>query len=304
MLPLAAVIGVATAVGLGAERRWRGTAERLAGRLMTTVLWVLLPVVAFFNIANLELTARVGAGIGFAYLAMAVTLAAAFAVGRWLLRLPRPSLGALMGAAALANTGYLGLPFTVALLGYDELPSAVAYDVLVSSLALVTVGFSIGAAFGTRAERPRDRLRSFFTRNPALWATMAGFLAPAALAPDWAVDGSRLLVLAMLPLGFFAVGVTLAAGSAEERIGFPPRLTGTVAWAVGLKLLLPATVVFLLSRLVLEAPDSYVTQAGMASALNNILIANEYGLDRRIAASAITWSTALVVAAGAIAGLV
>ena len=303
MIPLAAVIAVATAVGLGAERRSHEAAERAARGLLTTVLWVLLPIIVFFNIAALDLTVEIGAGVGFAYVAMAVTLGAAFAAGTYVLRLPRASVGALMVAAALANTGFLGLPFTVALFGFDELPNALVYDILVSSLALATVGFTVGALFGTRAEGARARLRTFLTRNPPLWATAAGFLAPALLAPDWAVDGSQLLALAILPIGFFAVGVTLAAEARERGVGLVPPLSAPVAWAVALKLLLPAAVLLGLSRLLLDVPDSYLTQAGMASALSNIVIANEYGLDRRLIAGAILWSTALVVAAGVFAVL-
>ncbi len=297
MIPIAAVIGVATAVGLGAEHRWHERAEVASRRVLTTVLWGLLPVVIFFNIGTLELTARVGAGIGFAYVALAATVGAAYLVGTRILRLSRPSVGALMGAAALGNTGYLGLPFTAALLGFDELPNALAYDVLVSSFALVTVGFSLGAAFGTRGERARDRLRSFFTRNPPLWATVGGLLAPAALTPEWAVDASRVLVLVILPLGFFAVGVTLA--SEAGALGrFPPRLTAPVAWAVGLKLALLPALLFTLSTVLLDVPDSYVTQAGMACALNMLVIADAYGLDRALVAAAILWSTVFVVAIG------
>ncbi len=303
MIPLAAVIAVATAVGLAAERRSHEAAERAARGLLTTVLWVLLPIVVFFNIAALHLTVEIGAGVGFAYAAMAVTLGAAFAIGTYVLHLPRASVGALMVAAALANTGYLGLPFTVALFGFDELPNAVVYDVLVSSLALATVGFTVGALFGTRAEGARARMRTFLTRNPPLWATAAGFLAPAALAPSWAVDSSQILALTILPIGFFAVGVTLAAEAGGGGWGLVPRLSVPVAWAVALKLVLPTAVLAGLSTLLLDVPDSYLTQAGMASALNTIVIANEYGLDRRLAAGAILWSTALVVAAGAVAAL-
>lgn len=303
MIPLAAVIAVATAVGLGAERRSHEAAERAARGLLTTVLWVLLPIIVFFNIAALHLTVEIGAGVGFAYVAMAVTLGAAFAAGTYVLRLPRASVGALMVAAALANTGFLGLPFTVALFGFDELPNALVYDILVSSLALATVGFTVGALFGTRAEGARARLRTFLTRNPPLWATAAGFLAPAVLAPGWAVDGSQLLALAILPIGFFAVGVTLAAEARERGSGVVPPVSAPVAWAVALKLLLPPAVLVGLSHLLLDVPDSYLTQAGMASALSNIVIANEYGLDRRLTAGAILWSTALVVVAGAVAAL-
>lgn len=299
MLPIAAVIGLATAVGLGTEYRWHDWAEMASGRVLTAVLWVLLPVVIFFNIGTLELTASVGAGLGFAYLALAATITVAYFVGTRILRLSRPSVGALMGTAALGNTGYLGLPFTVALFGFDELPNALAYDVLVSSFALVTVGFSVGAAFGTRGERARDRLQSFFTRNPPLWATIAGLVVPVAFTPDWAVDASRVLVLVILPLGFFAVGVTLAS-EAGATGRFPPRLTPPVAWAVGLKLLLLPAVLVALSTLLLDVPDSYVSQAGMACALNMLVVAKAYGLDRALIAAAILYSTGVVVAVGAV----
>ena len=301
MIPLAAVIGAATAVGVGAERRLGQRAERLAQRLMAVVLWGLLPVVAFFQVASLELTARVGAGIAFGWAAAATCLALAYAVGTFLLRLPRPGVGALMNVSALANTGYLGLPFAVAVFGFGALPNAVAYDTLVSAVLLVTVGFSVGAAFGTAAERPAQRAVAFVVRNPPLWAAAAGLLAPEALAPEWAVSASQVLVVLILPLGFFAVGVILAAEAEEGRIGFPPRLDAPVASAVGLKLLVAPAVVLGLSQALLEIPNVYLTQAAMASAINTVVVANEYGLDRRLTAAAITWTTALVVGAGLVA---
>ena len=302
MIPLAAVIAAATAVGVGAERRFDG-AERAARRVMSLVLWVLMPVVAFFNVAALELTAEVGAGLAFGYAGLGLAFGCAFLAGSRLLRLERPSTGALMVAAALPNTGYLGLPLTAAVFGFDELPNAVAFDVLVSGVTAITAGFSVGAAFGTVASRPRERVAAFFARNPPLWATAAGLVAPAALAPSWAVDGSQVLVLAILPLGFFAVGVTLAAEAEEDALRFPPPLTAPVAWAVAIKLAVPTAVVLGLSAAFLDVPDSYVTQSGMACAIITLLIANEYGLDRALAAAAIAWSTVVVVAAGLVAAL-
>jgi malate permease and related proteins len=245
----------------------------------------------------------VGAGIAFAYTAVTLTAAIAWFVGTRLLHLPRPAVGALMLASAFANTGYLGLPFNAALFGSDELPNAVAYDILVTTAGILTIGFSIGAAFGTVAERPRERLISFFARNPPLWACALGFIAPAALAPEWAVHASQIVVFAILPLGFFVVGVTLGAEAEEGALRFPPRLDGPVAVALALKLLVAPAIVIALSREVLEVPDPYLVQAAMASAINSIVIAHEYGLDRGLMASAIAWSTAIVVTAGLVAAL-
>lgn len=304
MIPIAAVIVTATAVGFGMEHRLGERAEALARRILWVMLWMLLPPVIFFNIATLELTAKVGAGIGFAYAALLAVLGTAYVVGTYALRLPRPAVGALMVTAALANTGYLGLPFSAALFGLDELPNAIAYDIVVSTVALITIGFSIGAAFGTAAKRPRERAVAFFSRNPALWAGGAALLAPAFLTPDWAVDASRAVVFAILPLGFFVVGVTLAAEADEGVLRFPPPFSRPVGVALGLRLLLAPGIMLALSQGVHEVPESYLSQAGMASAINGLLIAHEYGLDRALVASVIAWSSAIVVAGGLALALV
>jgi predicted permease len=303
VIPIAAVIGAATAAGFGAEHRWARSAESLARRLMWIVLWVLMPFVAFFNVASLHLTAQVGAGIAFGWIATVVTVAVAWFVGTRVLRLPRPSVGTLMGTSAFGNTGYLGIPFTAALLGFGQVGNAVAYDMLVSTLLLITVGFSIGAGFGTVAEAPRERIAAFFLRNPPLIATLLGLVAPASLAPSLAVDVSRVVVIAILPIGFFAVGVTLAAEADRDRMRFPPPLTGPVAIAVLLKLLLPVGILFGLSTAFVDVPNAYLTQAAMAAGINNLVVASEYGLDRRLAAAAIAWTTAIVVVVGVVVAL-
>lgn len=304
MIPIALAIAAATAAGFGVEHRLGELrSQAVANRVMQLMLWILLPPVVFFNIADLHLTAGVGLGVVFGWVGMGAAMLAAYAIGTWVLHLSRPSVGVLMLTAGLGNTGYLGLPFTAALFGLDDVGDAIVFDILVSAFGLLTIGFAIGAAFGTIAEAPRERVASFFTRNPGVWAGVAGVLAPAALSPEWAVDASRLAVFAMMPLGFFVVGVTLAAEAEEGAIKFPPPLTAPVGVALALKLLLFPAVVFGLSRLIIDVPDPYYSQAAMGCGINSVLIAHTYGMDRSLAASAVAWSTAIVVAAGLVAAL-
>ena len=304
MIPIALTIAAATAAGFGVEHRWGELrSQHLAEQVTRLMLWILLPPIVFFNIADLHLTAGVGLGVIFGWVGMGVAMLAAYALGRWVLKLPRTSTGTLMLAAGLSNTGYLGLPFTAALFGFDDVGDAIVFDILVSGIALLTVGFGIGAAFGTIAEAPRDRVAAFFTRNPGIWAGVAGALAPAALSPEWAVDASRLAVFAMLPLGFFVVGIALASEAEEGAIRFPPPLTAPVGVALGLKLLLFPAIVFGLSLLIVDVPDSYFSQAAMACGINTVLISHTYGMDRSLAGSAIAWSTGIVVATGLIVAL-
>ena len=74
--------------------------------------------------------------------------------------------------------------------------------------------------------------------------------------------------------------------------------------ALALKLLLFPAIVFGLSLAIIDVPGSYISQAAMACGINSVLIAHVYGLDRSLAASAVAWSTAIVVAAGLVVALI
>lgn len=291
------MISIATAAGLLAEHRLGQKAERSAAWVLDAMLWALVPPITFLNVVGLHLNERVAAGVAFGAVALALALAVAYVIGRKVLNLPRAGVGALMLVAAFGNTGFLGLPFTVALFGGGELANAIVYDLVLTTLGIFTVGFYIGAAFGERSGGTRDRVRELFTRNPPLLASIAGLVAPSALAPDWAVNASHTLVYGLPILGFYAVGVTLA-GEAEEDRKFPPPFTRAVAVALVIKLALVPGIVLGLSAALIDIPESYGSQAAMASAINTLVIAHQFDLDRALVAAAITWSTAVVVVAG------
>ena len=299
MIAVAAALAVSVAAGVALERRLGRRAHGIARGVLTAVLFGLLPFVNFFNLARFEPTVDSGAGIGLAYLALAATGAAGWVVSRRVLSLPSPAAGSVVLASILANTGYLGLPLTVALLGSEHLPEAVAYDVLVGGPALWVAGFAVGAGFGERAgEGARRRARAFLLRNPPLWAALAGLAAPDALAPQGLVDASQVAVLAILPLGFFAVGALLAEEAEEgggARAG--PAVVPSVAAALALRLLVAPALLLALAAPLIDLPPAYLLLAAMPCGINALAVAHVYGLTLRIPAAAIAWGTALVMAA-------
>ena len=137
-------------VGVYSERRHPRAAVGLARRLLLVILYVLVPIVIFFNLARASITLDNGIGIllGLVNLAL-VGLIVWFAATR-LLRLSRAQTGAVLVAVLVANTAYLGYPLTVALLGHDRLSTSVLFDVLVSGPALMLGAFGVAAAFGNR----------------------------------------------------------------------------------------------------------------------------------------------------------
>jgi predicted permease len=105
-----------------------------------------------------------------------------------------------------------------------------------------------------------------------------------------------------VPVGFFVVGVTLARERRRDDVR-PPR-PAAVATGVALKLLVAPAIVLGLSVVLIDVPPAYLTQAAMASGVNNLLIANAYGLDRGLVSAGIAWSTVAVLAVGLVAELV
>jgi predicted permease len=136
----------------------------------------------------------------------------------------------------------------------------------------------------------------FFLRNPLMPAFVLGMLAPSRLAPDALVTASRVLVFAMLPAGFLAVGIHLAA-SLPRTLAVPPLFNRELGLAVVLRLLVAPLLLLLVTLPLIDLPAPYLLMAAMPCGINVLLIANVYGLERRLAAAMIAWSTALVLAA-------
>jgi predicted permease len=299
---IAAQIAAALAVGTLSERRFGARAQLVAKIVLRTMLYALVPFVFFFNIARLHIDVNVGGGIALGYVALLLTGAAAYLLGSRVLGLDRPATGSLMCSVVQGNTGYLGLPLALALLGSAQFGQAVAYDSLVQAPTLFVAGFGIGAAFGTSAgQSARERGRAFLARNPPLLAVIAGLIAPASLAPDVLVDLSRGIVFALLPLGFFAVGVTLSAEREDGAVRFPPAFTRPIAAALALRLVLAPGLLALMALPLIHLPTAYLLLAAMPCGINGLVVAHSYGLDLGVSAGAIAWSTAVVVVVGLVA---
>ncbi len=298
VLLVAATIAVATGIGIWSEQRWPARSAEAARRSLLVILYAMLPPVIFFNLAAAEIDLDHGLGLVLGWVALALTSLLVWWISSRVLHLPRPQTGAMICTVLTVNTGYLGYPMTVALLGRGELSDAVLWDVAVSGPGLLLGAFAVGAAFGTKVgEGVRDRVRAFFTRNPSLYAAIAGLLAPEALAPDLLVDASQLLIVAILPIGFFAVGATLAEGAEHGELPLPPPLTRQVLVSLAGRLLLAPALLLLLAAPLIDLPPAYLLLAAMPAGLNGMVVSHAYGLDNQIVAEAIVWSTAIVIAA-------
>jgi predicted permease len=295
-------IAISASAGVAAEQRWPATAVSWARRLLVISLYTLVPFVVFFNLDRAHLNADLAGGLVTGWVAILSAVGLAWVAGSRLLRLARPSTGTLISTTAVPNSGYLGYPLTASLLGFHALGQAVVYDVIVVSPCLLLIAFGAGASFGTRAgESPRERAIAFFTRNPPLYAAIAAVIAPASFAPDVLVDISRGMVIALLPIGFFAVGAVLAEEAEEGTLELGSPVSPPIGAAILLRLAIAPGLLLLLSLPFIDLPGPYLLLAAMPCGVNSLLVSHVYGLDAKLAAQAVAWTTSIAVFAALIA---
>ena len=298
VLLTAAAIAAAVAVGVWAERRWPLGAGRAARQALLLILYVLLPPIVFFNLAASDIDVDHGVGLALGIVAVSLASLLSWYVASRVLKLSRPAVGAVVCAVLSVNTGYLGYPLTVALLGRDQLSTAVLYDVLVTGPCLLLGAFAVGAAFGTKAgEGPHERVRAFFTRNPPLYAAIAGLLAPQALAPDSSSTSPRRSSSQSCRSASSPSAPPWPRTPSTASCRCPRPLTRPVAVALAARLALAPALLMLLAAPLIDLPAAYRLLAAMPSGLNSMVVAHAYGLDMEITAEAVTWSTGIVVLA-------
>jgi predicted permease len=304
LILVALAVAVSTALGVICERR--ADAARVAAQwTLQLMLYVLVPFVSLVNIAHLQITVGAGVGIGVAWVVISGLGFAAWSIGRAWLGLAAPALGALICSVIIVNTGYFGLPAAVAIIGPGALSSAVAYDQLVSGPMLFIGGFGVGAAFGNRgASSRRARVKAFLTRNPPLVAVVAGLIVPGSLIPAQLLTASHVAVGGMLLLGFFAVGVNLSTERREDRAPLLEAPSLPVVVAVVLRLCFAPALMVCFSAFALRLPSAYLLQSAMPTGISSLIVGHAYGLDQRLIATMIVWSTAAALVAGLIVAAV
>lgn len=296
MIWIVLAIVFSTLAGIYAEQRWPDRAGTESRQSLLWMLYVVLPIIVFFNLVHAEIDFGAGAGIALGLLAIVLLGLISWFIAIPVMKLPRPVAGAVICCSILVNTSYLGYPMVFTLMGGHDLTQAVLFDVVVSNITLVLGAFAVGAAFGTKAgETATARLRSFFVKNPLLFTAVLALLAPTWMAPDLLVDISRVLVVIPLVVGFFAVGAVLTEEFRSGVITLPPRLHPPVGVAVLMRVVLGPALLFALTLPLTGVPRSYYLLAAMPTGLNSMIVAHTYGLDLRTTAETVIYSTAIVV---------
>ena len=301
MLWIVLTVIVATAVGVAVERRDNKRAHAARQVILQAMLWVLVPFVAYVNIARAHLSLDATLSIAIAAASIVVAGTIMWRLARGPFALSDASTGAAMVTTIQANTAYFGLPLIAALFTHAELSQAVVYDGLVSLPMFVIGSYSIGARFGhARDSGLRAQLRTGLLRNPVLWAVVVALLVPDAWAPEALVAPSHVAIYALLPLGFLVVGITLGDEAKDGMLRVPPPLTPPIAAVVLLRMAFVPLVLFVVGLTLIDVPPPFYVMAAMPVGINTVLVGHATGLDLRLTSSAIAWSTVVALVGTAV----
>ncbi|WP_422088446.1 AEC family transporter [Variovorax sp.] len=231
------------------------------------------------------------------------------------------AFGALV--AAFPNTGFMGVPLLVAILGAQAagpMIIAIAFDMVVTSSLCIGLsrldGLGAGAAGGGAAQAARKALRGILV-NPMPWSILLGVLLSAA---RWQLPGPLERTVAMLadaasPVALFTIGAVLArsallarehdaSAAVAEALGTgvhpaPKAPWGDVLPVVVVKLLVHPLLIWGLGLGAIAqglplAPAALVVMvlvASLPSASNVSMLAERFGADNGRIARIILWTT-------------
>jgi len=195
-----------------------------------------------------------------------------------------PTQGSFLLAAMFGNTGFLGIPVTLSLLGSEHFAWALFYDLLGTGMAINILGIAIASHCGKSRQRQNwlTPLRAIF-QNPALWALGLGFVSRSLSLPIQIEGLLTTGAWAAISLSLITIGMQLS------NLNSLHNLQQVLSCLVIKMLLIPLVFGAGLTFVgIAGAPRlSLVLQMAMPPAFGTTLLAEVFNLDRELAVTAI-----------------
>ncbi len=249
---------------------------------------IALPSFIFVNTIGKPLTSAMIKTPVIGIVVEAFIIALAYVIAR-LLRLDRPTTGALMIVAAFGNTGYMGYPVAKAAFPDDGhgILTAVLFDNFAMRAALITVGVAI--ATSSAGARFQWSSLTQFVKTPLFPAMVVGLIFRTTQMPAIVMTPLNYLGDATVPLSMISIGLGLSATSLRE---YPAPLVAAVLMKMALFPFLMAVLLhtFGVTGTVAKAA---ILEGAMPTAVFSGIVVSKFGANGRFGSAAIFVSTLL-----------
>jgi malate permease and related proteins len=203
----------------------------------------------------------------------------------------RSGQGSFILASTLGSTGYLGLSIVPVLVGSVYSGWAVLYSVTQILIGSFGIGVLLANYYGSSQQQIVWSIQlQELLKVPALWAFLIGWCSRGVDFSSTINEGLKIVVLLVIGGAFLLTGIQI------QEI----KRVNCLNWAI-LPTLLKMLVIPGLTGLCLtlfgftgDARLSMVLMSGMPTANTNLILAEEYNLDRQVTVSSIALSTILL----------
>ena len=250
------------------------------------LFWIGVPIsiVAFLRKADLSgpiwiapmvawAAILLGAGLAWAWIKMSPVSTPSWS---------QPAQGSFLLLAMVGNTGYLGYPVTLAMVGTQYFGWALFYDLLGTTLGAYGLGVVLAARFG-RGVQSHWQLAQAILINPALWSFGFGLGLRKLALPTVAEQVLHGLAWTAVALSLVLIGMRLSQLNSWHNL---PR----AAISLGIKMLLvPLILGSSLSLFGLSGSPQLVIvlQMAMPPAFATLVLAEVYNLERDLTVTAL-----------------
>jgi predicted permease len=264
--------------------------------LAQLLFWVGTPISIVFFLRQADLSQQIWIAPAIAHLAilLGAFLAWVGIKGQAYFRntIPQQSTqGSLILAAMVGNTGYLGFPITLTMVGEEYFAWALFYDLLGSFLGSYSLGVALGAHFGGSVQNYWQITKAILI-NPALWSFGFGLLFRQVTIPPIVEFCLDKLAWSGVALSLVLIGMRLALLKSWHSL---PQ----AGMSLGIKMLLvPMILGSTLPLLGLTGPIAQVIvlQMAMPPAFATLIIAETFNLDRDLAVTALAAGVMVLLA--------
>lgn len=194
----------------------------------------------------------------------------------------KPNQGSFILASMVGNTGYLGYPVTLSLLGQQYFGWALFYDLLGSTIGTYGFGVVLAARFGMGVTSYKQ-IAIVVIQNPALWSLSLGFTARQIPLPDVVELVLQIIAWTVIGLSLILIGMRLSLLKSLQGLS---QISVTLCIKM---LLVPLILGIGLTMLGMTGSPRLVMvlQMSMPPAFATLILAEAYNLDRELAVTGI-----------------
>ena len=272
--------GIVLGIGLG-----RVLPEWVPKRMGRFLFWIGVPITCMAFIRRADLSQGAPVAIGAAWFSIAIALVA---LGIWFWGTPqgralnRQERGSLMLAALFGNTGYVGYPVTLALVGDRAFGWALFFDLFGTTVGAYCLGCMVAAWLSGRSHGIFQSILAGLA-NPTFLGAIAGVVFQKSQWPAVLEAGLQRFAWTVVSLALVLIGMRLSHWRPRRSLEkvWPSLLIKLGIMPLGLGLGLRG--IGVTSPLLLTV----VLQSAMPPAFATLVIAEAYDLDRELAVTAI-----------------